>query len=70
FNKPGIPEGIQDLLNEIGCQVLRQQPKDIVTFISQLLNKLVAVRDGKAESKSDLSALQENIPSSLSRKTL
>uniref|UniRef100_H2Z8S6 RIIa domain-containing protein n=1 Tax=Ciona savignyi TaxID=51511 RepID=H2Z8S6_CIOSA len=70
YNKPQIPAGIQDLLQEIGCQVLRHQPDDIVRFVSEMLNKLVGVRDGKAESKSDLSALKDGLPESLARRTL
>lgn len=67
--RPTTPKGLNDMLQIITHEVLFHQPKDIPTFIAQLLNRLVRIRRGKEEVDLDtpyrLRSIPKGIPISL-----
>ena len=67
--KPTTPKGLNDILQIITHEVLFHQPKDIPTFVAQLLDRLVRIRREKEKQDSDtpyrLRSIPKGIPISL-----
>jgi len=64
------PVGFEELLSSIYRQVLKDQPKNIIPFISSYLTRMVNVREGKRESLNDLSKMKiSGLPASLEEST-
>lgn len=45
-----IPNGLKELMSDIGREVLREQPPDIYTFVADYLESLLVVRE-ESQSK-------------------
>lgn len=45
-----IPDGLKELMSDIGREVLREQPTSIYTFVADYLESLLVVRE-ESQSK-------------------